>query len=395
MPDLFIPAFTTLSPTMLLRRPRSTQPYPFSAPQVRYFYFARNGLWHLVKTMGLEGKEILVPSYHHGVEIEAMLDAGARLSFYRVGRLMDVDLEDVERKIGPQTAAIHMTHFNGFPGPAREMKAIAERHGLPLIEDCAHALMTRVNDEPLGKTGDVSLFCLYKGLPVPNGGAIVVNNPRYENVPNLAPPPTTSTMSLLASSMLRRMALKGGRPGRAMRQMALRLGKGTLKASKVEPVLTGTEHFNRDHLSLGCAKLALRISQSHDLDRVRQKLRRNYLFIQEQLSPVVPPLLPALPPGAAPLFYPLITEDSRETVTKLLAHGIEAVEFWRGPHPACDVKDFPEVAWLRKSIVEIPCHQDLEIEALRKVCAVVRTVVGAPVTRPLETVRESSPQHAA
>jgi perosamine synthetase len=251
MPDLFIPAFTTLTPTMLLRRPRRKQPYPFSAPQVRYFYFARNGLWHLVKTLGLEGREILAPSYHHGVEVEAMLDAGAKLSFYRVGRLMDIDLEDVERRIGPQTAALHMTHFVGFPGPAREMKAIADRHGIPLIEDCAHALLSRVNDEPLGQIGDVSLFCLYKGLPVPNGGAIVVNNPKFQNVPDLAPPPATSTMSLLASSMLRGMALRGGWPGRTLRRMAVSVGKGTLKASKVEPVLTGTEHLNIYHLPLG------------------------------------------------------------------------------------------------------------------------------------------------
>src|SRR6186997_2864934 len=99
-PDIFVPAFTTLSPAALLRRPRRNQPYPFSSPQVRYFYFARNGLWHLVKLLGLEGREILMPSYHHGVEVEALMAAGARLRFYRVGRKMDVDLEDVERKIG-------------------------------------------------------------------------------------------------------------------------------------------------------------------------------------------------------------------------------------------------------------------------------------------------------
>src|SRR5262245_64750952 len=132
-PDLFVPAFTTLSPAMLLRRPRQKPPFPFSSPRVRYFYFARNGLWHLVKILGLEGREILVPSYHHGVEVEALLDAGARLRFYRVGPRMDVDLEDVERKINSSTGALHLTHFLGFPGPVREMKAIAEKRGLMLI----------------------------------------------------------------------------------------------------------------------------------------------------------------------------------------------------------------------------------------------------------------------
>jgi perosamine synthetase len=374
-PDLFVPAFTTLSPSMLMRPARRQQPYPFSSPRVRYFYFARNGLWHLAKLLRLEGQEILVPSYHHGVEVEAFLDAGARLRFYRVGRRMDVDLEDVERQIGPATKALHITHFVGFPGPVGEMKAIARKHGLLLIEDCAHALLTRVNNEPLGQTGDVSVFCLYKGLPVPNGGAVVVNDPRLGNVPALTPPPASSTFSLMASSLLRNMALRRGRPGRELRRLALRIGKGTLRASKIEPVLTGTEHFNRDHLPLGMTRLALRIGLSHDFDRVRETQRRNYLFLRQRLADLVPPLFPELPPGVAPFFYPLIVEDSVKTVAQLQARGIEAVEFWRGPHPACDVRQFPDVAWLRKSVVEIPCHQDIPFRTLGRVVEIVREVL--------------------
>jgi dTDP-4-amino-4,6-dideoxygalactose transaminase len=374
-PDLFVPAFTTLRPGMLLKRRRRNQPYPFSSPRARYFYFARHGLWRLVKMLNLERREVLVPSYHHGVEIEALMDAGARLSFYRVGRHMEVDLDDVERKIGPATAALHLTHFVGFPGPVAEMKAIAERHGLILIEDCAHALLTRVNNEPLGQTGDVSLFCLYKGLPVPNGGAIVINNPRFGNLPRLAAPPTSSTMSLMASSMLRNIALRGGKPGRALRQWALRLGKQTLRASKIDPVRTGSEHFNRDHVSLGMTRLAMRIALSHDLTLTGRVMRRNYLFLEGKLADISPPLLPPPAPGVAPFFYPLVVDDNKTVVDELNKHGIEAVDFWRGPHPACDIRQFPDVAWLRRSVVEIPCHQDISLSTLGRVSDIVHDVL--------------------
>ena len=111
------------------------------------------------------------------------------------------------------------------------------------------------------------------------------------------------------------------------------------------------------------------------MDRVRQELRRNYLFLEEQLGKLIPPFFPSLPPGTAPFFYPLVVKDSRATVTELLARGIEAVEFWHGPHPACDVRQFPDVAWLRNSIVEIPCHQEISIRTLRRVAEVVREVV--------------------
>jgi dTDP-4-amino-4,6-dideoxygalactose transaminase len=331
--------------------------------------------------LNLEGREILMPSYHHGVEVESLLDAGARLAFYRVDRRMDVDLDDVERKITRSTAALHLTHFVGFPGPVAAMKAIAEKHGLLLIEDCAHALLTRVNDEPLGQTGDVSLFCLYKGLPTPNGGAIVVNNPRLADLPQPDPPPASSTLSLMTSSMLRNMALRGGAPGRALRRLALRAGRNALRASNIDPVLTGTEHFNRDHLELGIARLALRIALSHDLDRIGKVLRRNYMFLAERLRDISPPIVSSPEPGVAPFFYPLVVDDNKAVVAELNAKGIEAVDFWRGPHAACDVREFPDVAWLRRSIVEVPCHQDISLKTLDRVAGIVRETMKGRSTR--------------
>ena len=75
------------------------------------------------------------------------------------------------------------------------MKQLAEQHGLPLIEDCALSLLSADGDTPLGTTGDVAIFCLYKTLPVPNGGAMVVNGPRRYSLPEPPPPPLASTFS--------------------------------------------------------------------------------------------------------------------------------------------------------------------------------------------------------
>src|SRR5439155_20809327 len=102
------------------------------------------------------------------------------------------------------------------------------------------------------------LSCLTKRLPLRTGRSLVVTNPDHPHLAEPTPPPASSTFSLMASSMLRRLALRGGAFGRALRRLALRMGKGTLRASKIEPVLTGTEHFNRDHLPLGMTRLALR-----------------------------------------------------------------------------------------------------------------------------------------
>jgi len=110
--------------------------------------------------LGLDRGEVLVPSYHHGVEIEALIDAGAQVKFYRIGEKLEVDLQDVESKISPKTSALYITHFAGFPGPTVAMKKLAEKYSLPLIEDCALSLFSMDGDVPLGITGDAAIFTL-------------------------------------------------------------------------------------------------------------------------------------------------------------------------------------------------------------------------------------------
>src|ERR1051326_1477019 len=232
-PDLFVPAFPTIGPEVLLRRRQAERHHPFNAANARYFFFARNAIWHAVKMLGLERGEVLVPSYHHGVEIEALIDAGAQVKFYRIGEKCEVDFLDVQRKISQKTTALYLTHFAGFPGPVREMKIVVERHGLPVIEVCALSLFSKDGDVPVGITGDVAIFCLYKLLPVPNGGELVFNGRGRCEMPELTPPSASTTFSLVSSSMLRNIALRGGRPGRILRKLALGIGKGTMRASNI------------------------------------------------------------------------------------------------------------------------------------------------------------------
>src|SRR5438093_13551484 len=92
----FAPAYPSLSLRMLLPPPRSADvPFPFSNPGARYFYLARNGIYALARLWGLNGREILFPAYFHGVELEALLQAGVRVRFYPVREGMHVQVDDV------------------------------------------------------------------------------------------------------------------------------------------------------------------------------------------------------------------------------------------------------------------------------------------------------------
>ena len=371
-PELFVPDIPTLYPSMLVARRGAAAFPPFNSSNAHWFYFARNAVWLASKMMGLEGGEVLVPSYHHGVEIEALVDAGVRPVFYRVGAQWDVDLEDVARRIGPNTRALYLTHYAGFPGPVREMKKLAEEHGLPLIEDCALSLLSSDGDLRLGTVGDVGIFCLYKTLPVPNGGAMVINGPRRYAVPELPPPPWASTFSHTASALLKNVEMRGGAAGRLFRKAVRFAAHGAVKAGQIERVATGTMHFNRAHVDMGISPLTLRIARAQNMERIVERRRRNYFFLLGRLRDVSPPLFNELPPGVCPLFYPIVVEDKPEILQRLWSAGIHAVDFWRDHHPACLAADFPEVTYLRRSLVEIPCHQDLDPETLTRMAQRVR-----------------------
>lgn len=346
-----------------------------SASDTKYFYFARNAIWHTVKMLRLDRGEVLVPSYHHGEEIEALVDAGAQVKFYRIGERLEVDLLDVERKINPMTSALYLTHFAGFPGPVREMQKLARKYALPLIEDCTLSLFSMDGNAPLGIRGDAAIFCLYKVLPIPNGGALVFNGPDGCTMADLPPPSASMTLSLISSSLLKNIALRGGRPGRTLRKLAVGLGKFTRRASKINSILTGSQRFDRNHLNLGISWITKRLLLTQNALEITAKRRRNYLFLLERLRDVSSPLFESLPAGNVPLFYPLLVKDNRGMMQRLVARGIEAVDFWRDFHPACNAREFPEVAKLRTSIVEIPCHQDLTLETMAKIVSVVRNVL--------------------
>jgi perosamine synthetase len=68
----------------------------------------------------------------------------------------------------------------------------------------------------------------------------------------------------------------------------------------------------------------------------------------------------------------MLVDDNRRVMEELVARGIEAVDFWREGHPACDVSRFPDVARLRAGIVEVPCHQDLTLPTLGRIVDSIR-----------------------
>lgn len=354
-----IPDTPTLYPSMLLRRERPQRLPPFAGGDVHWYFLARNAIVEACRLLELEDGEVLMPAYHHGVEVEAVAAAGARPVFYQVDAHWQVDLADLERRISPNTRALYLIHYAGFPGPALRMRQLANQHGLSLIEDCALSLLSTDGVFDLGARGDVSIFCLYKSLPVPNGGALKFNKPRHGTCRATRSPPLATVLNLTLSSLLLNLEMRAGAVGSLLRAAIRGLAHGVADVTRVERVAVGTMHFNPEHADLGVSPLALSIAASQSMSRVVATRRRNYLILLERLESLAPPLFDRLDPGVCPLFYPLWVNDKPAMLERLQARGIRAIDFWGEHHPSCDPARFSEAMRARRHILEIPCHQDL------------------------------------
>ncbi len=92
-----------------------------------------------------------------------------------------VDPASVEAKITPRTKAILAVHLFGGLADVEQLRAIADRHNLPLIEDCAQTQLGELNGRLAGTIGDIACFSLNntKHLNAGEGGMVLTDNEAY------------------------------------------------------------------------------------------------------------------------------------------------------------------------------------------------------------------------
>lgn len=92
-----------------------------------------------------------------------------------------LDPADVERRITPKTKAIIAVHLAGNPCDLDALKALADRHNLVLIEDCAQAWGARSRGRPIGAVGHLCCFSLQnsKHITCGDGGVVASNDERF------------------------------------------------------------------------------------------------------------------------------------------------------------------------------------------------------------------------
>ena len=136
--------------------------------------YGRMALYFVLKAMDFPpGSEIIVPALTFWVVPEIARVAGLTPVFADINpATFTIDSAAVERAITPRTRAVVPTHLYGMACDMDPILAVARRHNLKVIEDCAHSLGAMYKDRMVGTLGDASFFSFqaFKPLNTYGGG---------------------------------------------------------------------------------------------------------------------------------------------------------------------------------------------------------------------------------
>lgn len=129
--------------------------------------------------LGVDGGEVVTSALTFAGANHTILHAGARPVFADIEPdTLTLDPVDVARRIGPGTRAILVTDYGGHPADLDALMGIAADHGIPCVEDGAHATGARYRGRPVGSIATATAFSFHavKNLAMGEGGAVTTQD---------------------------------------------------------------------------------------------------------------------------------------------------------------------------------------------------------------------------
>lgn len=129
-----------------------------------------------------DGDEVIVPSFTFVSSINAFALRGAKAVFADVRPdTLNLDESRLEALITPRTRAIVVVHYSGVGCEMDAIMEIANRHGIPVVEDNAHGLFGKYKGKDLGTFGVMAAQSFHetKNFTSGEGGALLINDEKY------------------------------------------------------------------------------------------------------------------------------------------------------------------------------------------------------------------------
>jgi len=126
------------------------------------------------------GDEVILPAWTWYADYDAVVLSGALPVFAEIDESFAIDPQDIEARITPRTRAIVPSHLQGGVADLDAILAIARRHKLLVVEDCAQCAGGRYQGRHVGSIADMGInsFQLSKTITSGEGGAVTTNDPK-------------------------------------------------------------------------------------------------------------------------------------------------------------------------------------------------------------------------
>lgn len=151
------------------------------AENVLFINSATAGLFLATELLALgPGDDVVLPSMSFVAAGNAVAATGARPVFCDVDpRTLNPTADDIERALTPQTKAVLVLHYGGYPGDIERIAALCHDRGITLVEDAACAVASDVDGTRAGTFGDLAMwsFDSMKVLVTGDGGMLYVRDP--------------------------------------------------------------------------------------------------------------------------------------------------------------------------------------------------------------------------
>lgn len=126
------------------------------------------------------GCEVIVPCYLWVATVGAVVQCNAIPVLCEVDESFNMNPEDLEKRITPRTKLIIPIHMRGVPCDMDRIMSIADKHNIPVLEDCAQANGSTYRGKSVGRLGKMAIFSLQmnKNITCGEGGLLITDDER-------------------------------------------------------------------------------------------------------------------------------------------------------------------------------------------------------------------------
>lgn len=321
-----------------------------------------------------DASNVVLPAYLPPGIVEPFREAGLEPRYYPCDRRLRPEIDHIERLLDDRSLAVMVAQYFGHAQSRADVGAIRDLCGeydVFLIDDNAHAPLSRTDGQLLGTFGDVGITSLRKLLPIPNGAVLFLNTDRLDE------------------GDLTRAGVRDGYTAADYRYFARSLGRAVSDCPGLKQTLS-TGRWLRAHGSGGSggssasshkaasaeddpraiyeaakepmSRLSLRVIDRTDPIRVIALRRANYRVWDRAVRDLdgVRPVFPSLHDGVCPQYYPVIVDDP-DDLGPLAGVGTSWPPL---PREVDGNPDFGTENYLSTHLHTLPVHQGLDLRGL-------------------------------